>query len=193
MRKFSLCPETPYIIVIGVGKQWYGDTFRSNGLVRNVRGFRSIISLAKHTDNEQIALFWCFLRGRFSSFRVSSVSSVDLWRTTGNCYYTFQSVHIFDRKWQTRESMSIFWPGELVIMRRRYEIPSISVITSKDSFTAVLEKREEEEEEKKRTSTGFHRFFFHSFLHFQSSSHPFTLIPVAFRNARSVKLLAESR
>lgn len=162
MRKFSLCPETPYIIVIGVGKQWYGDTFRyiSNGLVRNVRGFRSIISLAKHTDNEQIALFWCFLRGRFSSFRVSSVSSVDLWRTTGNCYYTFQSVHIFDRKWQTRESMSIFWPGKLVIMRRRYEIPSISVITSKDSFTAVLEKREEEEEEKKRTSTGFHRFFF---------------------------------
>lgn len=34
MRKFILCSETPYIIVIEVGKQWNGDTFRSNGLVR---------------------------------------------------------------------------------------------------------------------------------------------------------------
>lgn len=99
----------------------------------------------------------------------------------------------FRPKMTNFESMSIF---QLVgrdarnYETRRLEIPSISVITSKNSFIAVYNVLKREE--KKRTPSGFHHFF-HSFFHFQSFSHPFTLILVAFRNARSVKLLGESR
>lgn len=80
---------------------------------------------------------------------------------------------------------------------RNYETKIRNPVDFGDNFKGFFHcSFREEGRRRRRKKTNFYwisPFFFHSFLHFQSSSHPFTLIPVAFRNARSVKLLAESR
>lgn len=79
---------------------------------------------------------------------------------------------------------------------RNYETKIRNPVDSGDNFKGFFHcslQRFREGRKKKNELLVDFTIFFHSFLHFQSFSHPFTLIPVAFRNARSVKLLAESR
>lgn len=79
---------------------------------------------------------------------------------------------------------------------RNYETKIQNPVDSGDNFKGFFHcslQRFREGRKKKNELLVDFTIFFHSFLHFQSFSHPFTLIPVAFRNARSVKLLAESR
>lgn len=78
---------------------------------------------------------------------------------------------------------------------RNYETKIRNPVDSGDNFKGFFHcslQRFREGRKKNELLVDF-TIFFHSFLHLQSFSHPFTLIPVAFRNARSVKLLAESR
>lgn len=87
---FGICYVCPTIRCIGIividailENRGCCRTFRSSGLVRNVRGFRSILSPTKHTDNEQIVLFVAFSAfDDFRSFVFQSDVSTEIYDTT---------------------------------------------------------------------------------------------------------------